>query len=97
MLTITFANVPADKIAAVAKELAAKQKPKTYKAQLAREIVTLYHNAKAATAAEAEFNSVHRDKKDNNTVDNNLFGTKKRGYLNTTFAFQNDGKYITEW
>ncbi|HAV58252.1 MAG TPA: tyrosine--tRNA ligase, partial [Acinetobacter junii] len=55
-------NVPADKIAAVAKELAAKQKPKTYKAQLAREIVTLYHNAKAATAAEAEFNSVHRDK-----------------------------------
>ncbi|HIH24050.1 TPA: hypothetical protein HA251_03390 [Candidatus Woesearchaeota archaeon] len=43
------------------------------------------------------FNSVHRDKKDNNTVDNNLFGTKKRGYLNTTFAFQNDGKYITEW
>jgi len=29
---------------------------------LAREIVTLYHGGKAAAAAEAHFNAVHRDK-----------------------------------
>ncbi|MBI5465962.1 MAG: tyrosine--tRNA ligase [Candidatus Kerfeldbacteria bacterium] len=35
---------------------------KVLKQRLAREIVTLYHSAKAATAAEHEFNQVHRDK-----------------------------------
>jgi len=36
--------------------------PKTHKSLLAREIVTIYHSGKSAQKAEAEFDSVHRDK-----------------------------------
>lgn len=55
-------ELAADKITEIAQALTNKENPKTFKAQLAREIVTLYHGGKAAAAAEAHFNAVHRDK-----------------------------------
>ena len=56
-------DVPLDEIRAFEEQLASGTvHPKTVKQRLAREIVTIYHNAEAAYAAEAEFDRVHRDR-----------------------------------
>lgn len=50
-------------IAAIEKKLASgKVNPRDAKAELAREVVALYHGDKAATDAEKEFNKVFRDR-----------------------------------
>lgn len=58
----TCTDMAMSEVDAVKAALKRGDNPKQHKARLAREIVTLYHSAKAAQAAEAEFNSVHRDK-----------------------------------
>ena len=56
-------GVPLDEVRAFEAELASGTlHPKTVKQRLAREIVTIYHDADAAQAAEAEFDRVHRDR-----------------------------------
>ena len=56
-------DVPLDEIREFEEQLARGSiHPKTVKQRLAREIVTIYHNADAAQAAEAEFDRVHRDR-----------------------------------
>ena len=56
-------DVPLDEIRAFEEQLGSGSiHPKTVKQQLAREIVTIYHNADAARAAEVEFDRVHRDR-----------------------------------
>ena len=56
-------DVPLDEIREFEEQLASGGiHPKTVKQRLAREIVTIYHNADAAQAAEAEFDRVHRDR-----------------------------------
>jgi tyrosyl-tRNA synthetase len=56
-------DVPLDEIRTFEAQLASGTvHPKTVKQRLAREIVTIYHNADAARAAEAEFDRVHRDR-----------------------------------
>ena len=56
-------DVPLDEIRAFEVQLASGSvHPKTVKQRLAREIVTIYHDADAAQAAEAEFDRVHRDR-----------------------------------
>ncbi len=51
-------DVQTQEIKEIAQQLAAGDNPKFAKMRLAREIVTLYHDATAATAAEAEFHQV---------------------------------------
>ena len=56
-------DVPLDEIRKFQAQLASGSlHPKTVKGQLAREIVTIYHNSDAAHTAEAEFDRVHRDR-----------------------------------
>ena len=56
-------DVPLDEIREFEEQLASGAvHPKTVKQRLAREIVTIYHNADAAQVAEAEFDRVHRDR-----------------------------------
>lgn len=51
-------DVPMTEIKELEQQLAAGENPKFAKMRLAREIVTLYHDAAATTAAEAEFQQV---------------------------------------
>ena len=56
-------DVPLDEIREFEEQLAGGTvHPKTVKQRLAREIVTIYHDADAAQAAQAEFDRVHRDR-----------------------------------
>ena len=56
-------DVPLEEIRTLEARLASGNlHPKTVKQRLAREIVTIYHNAEGAHAAEVEFDRVHRDR-----------------------------------
>src|SRR3989338_7240224 len=55
-------KVPMSEIKEIEAGLKKNHNPKQHKSRLAREIVTIYHGAKAATKAAVEFNRVHRDK-----------------------------------
>jgi len=55
-------NVTTAEIKEVETWLKQADNPKKHKARLAREIVTIYHSAKAAAQAEREFDQVHRNK-----------------------------------
>lgn len=55
-------DVPMVDIKAMEKELKAGANPRDYKMRLAREIVTLYNDAAAATFAESEFHKIFADK-----------------------------------
>ncbi|HBT92443.1 MAG TPA: tyrosine--tRNA ligase, partial [Candidatus Veblenbacteria bacterium] len=55
-------DLPMGEIKEIEAGLKKGDNPKTHKSLLAREIVTIYHSAKAAQKTEAEFNNVHRDK-----------------------------------
>jgi tyrosyl-tRNA synthetase len=53
-------DVPMDEVGALLEDMrAGRAHPKDVKRRLAREIVTIYHNAEAAEAADAEFERVH--------------------------------------
>lgn len=54
--------VPLDKIKNIKKALEQGENPKNLKMQLAREIVTLYHDKKSAEQAEKEFNQIFKNK-----------------------------------
>ncbi len=54
-------DVSAGEMQAVAADMKRGDNPKLHKARLAREIVALYHGAKAAAQAEREFERVHRE------------------------------------
>ena len=56
-------DVPLVEVRKIAAGLKRGDNPRDAKARLAREMVTLYHDAAAAEAAEAEFNAVFRDKR----------------------------------
>lgn len=51
-------DIPLDEIAAVEKDMKKGSNPKEFKMRLARELVTMYHGADAATKAEEEFGNV---------------------------------------
>lgn len=55
-------DVSMAEIAAMQQAMQGGANPKEFKMRLAREIVTLYHSAAAATTAEEQFNQVFRDK-----------------------------------
>ncbi|OIO16502.1 tyrosine--tRNA ligase [Candidatus Kuenenbacteria bacterium CG11_big_fil_rev_8_21_14_0_20_37_9] len=54
--------LPMSKVAQVAEDLQAGKNPRNLKAELAREIVSLYYNKKQAQTVEEEFNKIFRDK-----------------------------------
>jgi tyrosyl-tRNA synthetase len=53
---------PAEKVAALKKEVAAGRNPREIKVELAKEIVARFHSSAAATRAEEEFNAMFRDR-----------------------------------
>lgn len=55
-------NVSMSEVAEMQQAMQGGANPKEFKMRLAREIVTLYHSAAAATTAEEQFNQVFRDK-----------------------------------
>ncbi len=54
-------EMPMDQVKDIEKSLTKGMNPKDAKMTLAREVVTLYHGAKAAADAEAQFQKVHKD------------------------------------
>ena len=57
-------NIPMEQVRKIKQTLS----PRDFKAQLAKEIVTIYHSLKAAEAAEKEFTRVFREKKQPSTM-----------------------------
>lgn len=55
-------DLPMEEIKQIESGLKQGNNPKTYKAQLAREIVKIYHGNKSAQQAESEFDQVHKNK-----------------------------------
>lgn len=55
-------NVPLEEINKIKEQMEQGENPKNLKMRLAREIVTLYHDEKAAGQAESEFNQIFKDK-----------------------------------
>ncbi len=55
-------DVSLDEITLFEREMKAGSNPRDFKARLARELVTMYHSATAATKAEKEFAKVFKDK-----------------------------------
>lgn len=53
-------DIPMDEIAKVEKEMKKGANPKDFKMRLARELVTMYHSAKEADAAEEEFANIFK-------------------------------------
>lgn len=53
-------DIPVEEIADVAKQMEKGSNPKEFKVRLAKEIVTMYHSAEDADAAEAEFERVFK-------------------------------------
>jgi tyrosyl-tRNA synthetase len=60
---IDCTRLPLDEIKKKEQRLARGENPKNLKLELAHEIVTMYHGAKAAAAAQASWESVFSDKK----------------------------------
>lgn len=54
-------DVSEQEIESIKAGLSKGENPKVFKVRLAKEIVTLYHGAKAAAKAEQEFDSIHRE------------------------------------
>lgn len=54
-------EMPMAEVKEIEKQLKKGMNPKDAKMHLAREVVTLYHGAEAATRAEAQFQKVHKD------------------------------------
>ena len=46
---------------------------------------------------QAEFERVRRDKQDDGIIQDDLVGSKRRGYLTHSYSIQTDGATITRW
>ncbi|PIR54799.1 tyrosine--tRNA ligase [Candidatus Peregrinibacteria bacterium CG10_big_fil_rev_8_21_14_0_10_36_19] len=55
-------NIPMDEIKKISKRMEDGENPKTFKMQLARELVKQYHNEDAAKKAEEEFENIFKNK-----------------------------------
>lgn len=65
VITICFeqcTQIPSEEIKKMAEAMKKGANPRDFKARLAREIVTIYHNKDKAAAAEKEFNRIFREK-----------------------------------
>lgn len=79
-------NIPLEEVAELKKKMDAGENPRDLKMRLAREIVTLYHNEKAAGEAEAEFKNVFQNKQLPTDIEEKLLPEAKYSIVELVFA-----------